>query len=113
MKTDVNDLPDNDPLDARLREANDYIADNGFTARVMTSLPPRRRRRWGRRLILSVATLLGAALTACWMPSANDMLAAVSFGSGQFKAEYLFSLLPVFAAAVSIFGGLLAIAREE
>ena len=31
----MNPSDTNDPLDALLREQNDYIEDNGFTARVM------------------------------------------------------------------------------
>jgi hypothetical protein len=113
MKNNTNERSADDPLEARLREANDHLPDNGFTARVMAALPPRRRPVRTRRLILSVATLLGASLTAWWMPSANDMLEAVSIGNGPFKLQYWFALLPVFTAGISLFWGMLAIAREE
>jgi hypothetical protein len=50
-------------LDRRLREAAPYIDDNGFTRRVLASLPaPKPRREWLRTIILIGITLLGSAL---------------------------------------------------
>ena len=60
MKNDQTKMME-DPLDALLREADEYVTDDGFTARVVTSLPPRRRRRARFSLILT-ALLIGAGL---------------------------------------------------
>ena len=55
------------PLDALLREQNGHIDDNGFTARVVKSLP-RRRRAWLRSAVLLGATAIGSVLAVCWLP---------------------------------------------
>lgn len=60
----------NDPLDALLREQNPYIDDNGFTARVIQSLPPRRR-AWLRPALLLGTTAIGSVLAILWIPWKN------------------------------------------
>ncbi len=59
-----------DPLDALLREQNSYIDDGGFTARVIQSLP-RRRRAWLRPVLLLGATAIGSVLAVIWVPWGN------------------------------------------
>jgi hypothetical protein len=64
-------LPEeNDPLDALLREQNAYIDDGGFTARVVQTLP-RRRRAWLRPVFLLAATGIGSVLAVLWVPWAS------------------------------------------
>src|SRR5882724_6259686 len=58
---------ENDPLDALLRDQNVYIEDGGFTARVVQSLP-RRRRAWLRPAFLLAVTVIGSVLAALWVP---------------------------------------------
>ncbi len=48
-------------LEKRLREEASYIDDDGFTARVISRLPVRRRRNPFRAIVLTVASLLAAA----------------------------------------------------
>ena len=62
----MNPLETNDPLDALLHEENKYIEDNGFTARVMAALPPRKVRVSWRSALLLGATGLAYALTIRW-----------------------------------------------
>ncbi|MEY4918699.1 MAG: hypothetical protein RL616_2612, partial [Verrucomicrobiota bacterium] len=57
----MNPPEENDPLDALLREQNSYVEDGGFTARVVKSLP-RRRRAWLRPAILLGTTAIGLVL---------------------------------------------------
>ena len=64
----MNPPDTNDPLDAMLREQNDYIEDNGFTARVMAALPQRRPRASPRSALLLGATAIGYALAILWVP---------------------------------------------
>jgi hypothetical protein len=64
----MNPPDTNDPLDALLREQNTYIDDNGFTARVIAGLPPRRRHAWLRPAVLLGATAIGYVLALWWMP---------------------------------------------
>jgi len=63
----MNSPEESDPLDALLREQNSYLDDGGFTARVIQSLPPRRR-AWLRPALLLSATAIGAVLAVLWVP---------------------------------------------
>ncbi len=63
----MNQPEENDPIDVLLREQNAHIDDNGFTGRVLTALPPRRR-AWLRPAILLGATAIGSALAVRWLP---------------------------------------------
>ena len=62
--------PPEDPIEALLREENHYVEDNGFTRRVITALP-RRRRAWFRPVILLSAIAIGSGLAICWLPWGN------------------------------------------
>jgi len=64
----MNRSDTNDPLDTLLREQNDYIEDNGFTAGVMAALPQRRRRASLRPALLLGATAVGYILAIRWVP---------------------------------------------
>jgi hypothetical protein len=63
----MNRPEDKDPLDALLREQDAHIDDNGFTQRVLTALPPRRR-AWLRPAVLLGATAFGSGLAIRWLP---------------------------------------------
>jgi hypothetical protein len=67
----MNPPETNDPLDALLRDQNAYIEDNGFTARVIASLPRRHSPFLMRQTLLLGATAIGAALTVLWLPWEN------------------------------------------
>jgi Domain of unknown function (DUF5056) len=60
----------NDSLDALLREQNQYVADDGFTKRVVASLPKRRARRLPRYFLLGVA-VIGWVAAGLWLPWGN------------------------------------------
>ncbi len=64
----MNPPDTHDPLDALLREQNTYLEDNGFTARVLAALPPRRRLAWVRPALILGATALGCVLAVRWLP---------------------------------------------
>jgi hypothetical protein len=104
-------LPDtNDPLDALLREQDSYIDDNGFTARVLASLPLRRRRAWIRPAILLGTTAIGYLLALWWAPW-DLVKPLVSF---SFNAQALLAggLLLVIGASL-IWGVIAALGWEE
>ncbi|MGA2684524.1 MAG: hypothetical protein ABSF51_05685 [Verrucomicrobiota bacterium] len=67
----MNPLKINDPLDTLLREQNQYIEDNGFTARVVSALPLRRARFWTHQTFLLAVTVGGAVLAVRWLPWEN------------------------------------------
>ena len=59
----------NDPLDALLRDQNPYLKDDGFTARVIATLPARRRSlAWLRPTLLLGSSVVGAFLAVRWLP---------------------------------------------
>src|SRR5215472_16544193 len=54
---------DDETLDQQLREAVPYVIDDGFTARVIASLPATRREpRWLRAMIVIGLALLGIGI---------------------------------------------------
>ncbi len=101
-----------DPLDALLRDADGYVADDGFTARVLASLPARRRKSWLRLAILGATTMLAMAMAVWTLPPVGDILAAAVQGISQLKLNYLLGLVPVVAVLGAILWGLLEMVRE-
>jgi hypothetical protein len=59
----MKQMSDDDALDRQLRDAVPYIDDEGFTARVMGSLPTApREQHWLRAMILLGLTILGSGV---------------------------------------------------
>jgi hypothetical protein len=112
-----NNLPNapetNDPLDALLREADGYIPDNGFTARVITALPARRKHSWRRFAVLSTAMLIGAVLAAWQLPSAIAMVGTMPKQWSAFHWQTLFAFVPLLAALASLGWVAFAVTDEE
>ena len=63
----MNPPETNDPLDALLQRENTYIADDGFTKRVIASLPRRHSPRWPRFFLFG-ASIVGSVAAAFWVP---------------------------------------------
>ena len=114
MKNGATQLSDgNDPLDALLREADEYIPDNGFTARVLENLPVRRGLRWRRFVVLSAALLIGMGL-ATWQSPA--MFAAFCGSLRQpslLSWQTVLGFAPLMAALASLVWILVAVASGE
>jgi hypothetical protein len=69
----------NDPIDRILRNhAEDSIADDGFSARVLGALPApaTRARPWLRPALVLGSTALGAVLATVLSPAAGSLLEA-------------------------------------
>ena len=68
----------------QLREQDTYVNDDGFTARVVAALPPRRR-TWLRPVLLLGSAAVGIVLAIQWLPWSNlpplDMSALLSLNS--------------------------------
>ena len=109
----MNPPESNDPLDALLSENNAYVEDRGFTARVLTALPPRRRRSRLRSALLLGATLIGFLLLAWWLPGLRDVFVANPSEGLSLNAQLFLVLGALFAAAASLFLGLFAVLRWE
>ena len=113
MKTEPTNLPENaDPLDALLRDADEYIPDNGFTARVVQNLPARRSRRWSRFAVLSAALLIGVGLVA-WQSPAMFAIFSGLFKPSVLNWQTVFGLVPLLAALASLVWVVFALANEE
>jgi uncharacterized membrane protein YcjF (UPF0283 family) len=112
-----DNLPDaregNDPLGALLREADSYIPDNGFTARVITALPARRKHSWRRFVVLSTAMLIGAVLVLWQLPAAFAIYSTMPKHWSAFQWPALFAFVPLLAALVSFGWVVFAVANEE
>jgi hypothetical protein len=85
---------DDETLDRQLREAVPYINDDGFTARVIASLPASRREpQWLRALIVLGLALLGTGV-------------AYAIGGGHVVREGIIQLanFPIWLMLVFAFG---------
>lgn len=108
----MNPPETNDPLDALLKENDPYIDDNGFTARVMATLPRR------RGLSLRQWILLGAALAGCivlvwFMPSLGDIVTVGPSGNYSLNPRWWLVVTPVLVALASVFWGLFSAAQVD
>jgi len=109
----TNQPEQNDPLDALLREADGYIPDNGFTARVLTSLPARRKHSWWRFAVLSTAMLIGAVLVLWQLPAAYAIFSSLPRHWSAFQWQTLFAIVPLLAALASFGWVVFAVANED
>ena len=100
----------NDPLDALLREQNNYIEDNGFTARVVFALPQARRHEWVRMVLLLGATGIGYVLAIFWLPWDNIATALTTF---SVDSQTLLSCAVFLAIAGSLVWGVIAALCSE
>jgi uncharacterized membrane protein YcjF (UPF0283 family) len=114
MKDHLPNVPEgSDPLDALLREADGYIPDNGFTARVITALPARRKHSWRRFVVLSTAMLIGAVLVLWQLPAAIAIFSAMPKQWSAFQWQTLIAFVPLLAALASLGWVVFAVANEE
>ena len=107
----MNRPDDLDPIDALLREQNEHIDDGGFTNRVLTTLPPRRR-TWLRPILLLGAAAIGSVLAIRWLPwdnlSVPDLSALLSLNS-----QVLMPWLVVFSVAAALVWAVVAAVQPE
>ena len=103
-----------DPLEVLLRESEEYIPDNGFTTRVLASLPRRRQHRWLRLTVLSLATIAGTLMAIVdWHRCAKAVLDTLAWNGSLIHWQAIVLLLPVLAALVALGYGIYAIISEE
>ena len=102
-----------DPLDALLREADEYLPDNGFTARVLQDLPARRGRAWLRFAVLSAALLIGMALTAWQLPVMFTVISGTLKQPSLLTWQTVLGFVPLMAGLASLLWGLIAVASGE
>jgi hypothetical protein len=114
MKTDLPNVPEaNDPLDALLREADGYVADNGFTTCVLTSLPARRKHSWRRFVVLSAAMFIGAVLVLWQLPAAIAIVSTMPRQWSAIRWQNCVACVPLLAALASLGWVVFAVTNEE
>jgi hypothetical protein len=62
----MNSPETNDPIEKLLREQDDYVADDGFSKKVLARLP--RRHDWLARVILLAVVAAGTLGAFYWLP---------------------------------------------
>ncbi len=97
-------------MDALLREPNNYLDDNGFTAQVVKRLP-RRHRGWLRPVVMLVAAIC-AVLAWRWLPLKNLLLRFANLFSADFNTVLPLGTVVVVAAAL-LWGTVAALQRED
>ena len=114
MKSNDPQLPDgNDPLDALLREADEYMPDKGFTARVLHNLPARRSRSWSRLAVLSAALLICVGLVAWQAPLLFAAFCGVMKHPSLLNWQTILAIVPLVVALTSLGWILVAVATSE
>lgn len=114
MKNEMSNQPEsNDPLDALLREPDAYIPDNGFTTRVMTSLPVRQKHSWRRFVVLSAAMLIGAVLVVWQLPAAIATFGILPRQWSAFQWQTLIAFVPLLAAMASLGWVVFVVTNED
>lgn len=93
MPDAMDELPQEDWLDAQLREETPYIDDAGFTAAVLHKLPAHRARRSFRGFILLALTLL-ACLAAYFISDGGRFIIL--------EAERLVAMPLIYICAIAL-----------
>ena len=102
-----------DALEALLREREQYLPDGGFTASVLGRLPPRRRARNLRTLILAAGLAAGVVVLVSQAPAAEAVLAAFREHARNRDLLALLRLAPIVVAIGSLIWALISFACEE
>src|SRR5438552_17718036 len=102
-----------DALEALLSEREVYLPDDGFTARVMGRLPPRRRAGSLRGLILAAGLLAGVVVLVSQAGTAEAILADFREHARNRDLLSLFRLAPVLAAIGSLIWAMTSFGCEE
>ncbi len=102
-----------DPLDALLRESEAHIPDDGFTARVLAALPPRRRFDPLRLAFFGAAWLAGAVILVLRAPAVAPTAIAFLQHARHGELALLFASAPIVFAAGCLAWALASWAIEE
>lgn len=110
---EMNDPLKSDSLDALLREADEYIPDNGFTARVVRQLPSRRHPRWRRWAVLTAALFIGVGLAVWQSPALFAAFNGALNARSLLHWQTLLGFVPLLTVIASLTWTLFAVASEE
>lgn len=102
-----------DPLDALLRKSEVHLPDDGFTARLLTSLPPRRRFDGPRLTVFATAWLAGVVILLLHAPAAGAAVTGFLQHARHGEVAPLLALAPVMIVIGSLVWALASWALEE
>jgi len=102
---------ENDWLEDILRQEEPYINDNGFTARVLATLPKGKRRDWLRTAVIAGMSALGFVVGLILLPGAHFVMHSVV----ELSRATTLTSLPLIPAltVVGIFWAVFAFAASE
>jgi hypothetical protein len=101
------------PLDALLRESEAHLPDDGFTARVLTSLPPRRRFDGPRLAVFATAWLAGVVILLLHASAVGAAVTAFLQHARHGEVAALLAFAPVIIVIGSLVWALASWALEE
>jgi hypothetical protein len=107
----MNEQPQRDWLENVLRQEPPYINDDGFTARVVATLPKRRNRAWLRGTILVGMAVLGCIIALLVLP--GEQFVADSMVKLVTARSLSLALLPPLVLIASVFGAGFALMASE
>jgi hypothetical protein len=102
-----------DPFEALLHESDVSLPDDGFTARVLSSLPPRRRFDLLRWALFAMAWLAGAVILLFHAPALVGIAATFLQHARHGEFVPLLALAPVVFAVGCLVWALTSWALEE
>ena len=102
-----------DPLDALLRESEAHLPDDGFTARVLSSLPPRRQLDGLRLAAFAAAWLAGALILLLHAPAVGTAVIAFLQHARDGEVAAALVLAPVVVVIGSLVWALATWALED
>ena len=115
--SDVNSPPDDDPqLTALLRNVAPPLRDEGFSSRVLATLPPPRRASYltRRTVVLIVGAAAGFGFAILQGLSPSDFQSEIAHVTGAFASvNPHFSSAQVWIAIATALGSLVVVFRSE
>ena len=114
MNENSSKLPEApDPLDILLRKADVQVPDDGFSARVMISLPPRRRFDGLRSVLLTVSLMAGVVVLLLHAQVVSKAMAVLFQHGWRTNMAALWPPVLVLTAVGSLIWALMSLALEE
>ncbi len=109
----MNEPEPNDALEALLRQQQQQVADDGFTARVLCNLPPPRNAARLRPLILLAGLAAGLVILLLNLQTVAAVVTGFFEHARSGDLLYLFRAAPVIAAIGSLFWAWTSVGCEE
>jgi hypothetical protein len=109
----MDEVISEDPLDRQLREAIQYIDDEGFTAQVLQRLPPPQRRRDCLRAVILIGVTLLASVLGFILSDNGRFITVAMERAATLPILELFALALTSGILVTALGLLAVIAKSH